>query len=164
MVLLNILRTINEPITRIVKKLMTVILFGVLIVMAVNVVTRYMFSYSFSFTEEIGGIALVWMVYLGSGIVARKGEHLSIDTLYNFSPRKIKWIFDSLLIIGMVMMTIVLIYVSGHQVLSFYNNPQYLTASDMPMYIAYAVIPFGFMFILLGTLEFFFKKIIEKEK
>jgi TRAP-type C4-dicarboxylate transport system permease small subunit len=47
-----------------------------------NVLSRHLFHYSFSFTEEITINAFVWLMVIGSGIAFERGSQLGMTFLY----------------------------------------------------------------------------------
>jgi C4-dicarboxylate transporter DctQ subunit len=62
------------------------VLIGVLLVVAsfvlfANVVARYGFNDSFPWAEEATRYAIVWMVFIGGSVAARKAVHIGVDVL-----------------------------------------------------------------------------------
>jgi TRAP-type C4-dicarboxylate transport system permease small subunit len=88
---------------------MTLIAFG-------NIVTRYLFKYSFAFTEELVVSLFVWLTLFGAGIAFRTGSHLGFTLLFERMPlglRRIQiWFFCALSAI----LFVALIYYSIKQV------------------------------------------------
>ncbi len=58
---------------------MTLIAFG-------NIVTRYLFKYSFAFTEELVVSLFVWLTLFGAGVAFRAGSHLGFTLLFEKMP------------------------------------------------------------------------------
>ncbi len=60
-------------------------LIALLAVMAVlvigNVISRYVFSHSFTWVEEATRYMMIWAAFLGAGPALRVGGHIAIDTL-----------------------------------------------------------------------------------
>ncbi len=73
--------------------IMTLIAFG-------NIVTRYVFKYSFAFTEELVVSLFVWLTLFGAGIAFRTGSHLGFTLLFEKIPIKLRqiqlWFFCAL--------------------------------------------------------------------
>ncbi|AEG92205.1 TRAP transporter small permease [Ramlibacter tataouinensis] len=65
-------------------------LIGLLAAMAVlviaNVVSRYLFLYSFTWVEEATRYMMVWVAFLGAGLALRVGGHIAIDSLHASLP------------------------------------------------------------------------------
>jgi hypothetical protein len=45
----------------------------------VNVVLRYVFGYGISWAEEVTRYTMLWTVFVGAGVIAREGTHVSMD-------------------------------------------------------------------------------------
>ena len=46
-----------------------------------NVISRYVFGYSFTWVEEVTRYMMIWTAFLGAGLALRVGGHIAIDTL-----------------------------------------------------------------------------------
>ena len=68
------------------------VLVALLAVMAVlviaNVISRYVFLYSFTWVEEVTRYMMIWAAFLGAGMALRVGGHIAIDTLPAALPAK----------------------------------------------------------------------------
>ena len=64
---------------------MTLIAFG-------NILSRYLFKYSFAFTEELVVSLFVWLTLLGAGAAFRYGSHLGFTLLAEKMPPFIRQI------------------------------------------------------------------------
>ena len=53
-----------------------------------NVVTRYLLHFSFSFTEEMTVYLFVWMTMLGSSVAFKEGGVMRVVFFYNKVPKK----------------------------------------------------------------------------
>ncbi|MBP1696482.1 MAG: TRAP-type C4-dicarboxylate transporter small and large permease [Deltaproteobacteria bacterium] len=62
---------------------------GMTILLLVNVFLRYLFSRPFPWAEEISVLLIVWVVFLGAGLVQKKDEHVAVTYLFDLFP--IKW-------------------------------------------------------------------------
>jgi TRAP-type transport system small permease protein len=52
-----------------------------------NVVSRYVFSYSIIWVEELTRYMMVWVGFLGSGLVLRYGAHIGVDVFQDLLPK-----------------------------------------------------------------------------
>jgi len=59
---------------------MAVLVFG-------NVLSRYLLNYSLIWIEELTRYMMVWVGFLGSGLVLRVGAHIAVDALQDALPR-----------------------------------------------------------------------------
>ncbi len=70
-----------------------VILLGATYILFQGVVLRYLLNYAFSWTEEIVRYSIVWLVFLGGSIAARRGAHICMDIVVVYLPPRAKLAF-----------------------------------------------------------------------
>jgi TRAP-type C4-dicarboxylate transport system permease small subunit len=51
-----------------------------------NVVSRYLLNYSIVWVEEVTRYTMIWVGFLGSGLVLRYGAHIAVDTFQDLLP------------------------------------------------------------------------------
>ena len=67
-----------------------ILLFTMASIAFANVLSRYLFHFSFAATEEITINLFVWLTVVGSGIAFERGGQLGMITLFNVLPAKFK--------------------------------------------------------------------------
>ena len=70
--------------------LMVLLLFGIALVMILQVVTRYVFNYSMSWSDELVRYFLVWSCFLSVSFCVKKRISIKIDSLLHVLPEKAK--------------------------------------------------------------------------
>lgn len=64
-----------------------VLLLGAMAVLVIaNVISRYAFSFSFTWVEEVTRYMMIWAAFLGAGPALRVGGHIAIETLPSALP------------------------------------------------------------------------------
>lgn len=64
-----------------------IVLMGVMAVLVfANVAARYTLSFSIVWAEEVTRYMMVWVGFLGSGLVLRLGAHIAVDTFQDMLP------------------------------------------------------------------------------
>jgi C4-dicarboxylate transporter DctQ subunit len=63
-----------------------VVMIFMLVTLLVQVVCRYVFSFSFSWAEQSARIGFVWLTMVGISLAAKKGIHLKVDILTQVCP------------------------------------------------------------------------------
>lgn len=53
-----------------------------------NVVARYVFNHSFVWAEELSRYMMVWVAFLGGGLVLRVGAHIAVEFFQDLLPRR----------------------------------------------------------------------------
>ena len=62
----------------------------VLLVMLAQVFFRYVLNSSLQWSEELAVWGMVWMVFIGSVLLVRRSEHISITTLARLAPPAVR--------------------------------------------------------------------------
>ena len=62
----------------------------VLLVMLAQVFFRYVLNSSLQWSEELAVWGMVWMVFIGSVLLVRRSEHISITTLARLAPPTVR--------------------------------------------------------------------------
>ncbi|MCD8250199.1 MAG: TRAP transporter small permease [Lachnospiraceae bacterium] len=87
------------------------ILFAIIgILLAVQVFSRYVLNHSFSWTEELGTLLFVPMIYCGIASAVTNRKHVSIEIVQQLVPYKVR---KALLILSDVIFLVFCIYIQG---------------------------------------------------
>jgi C4-dicarboxylate transporter DctQ subunit len=115
----------------------------------VQVITRYIFNFSFPWFEELGRYLGVFIAFLGAAIGVKTGSHFTMDLLVISLPSSIRWLvnlFSHLLSAGFFFM--VAVY-SWKIISRMYGYETTSPVMGIPMYIAYLPIPV--FSVVIGT-------------
>ncbi len=61
---------------------------GMALLVIANVIARYAFNHSFVWAEELSRYMMIWVGFLGSGLVLRAGAHIAVEVLQDLLPRR----------------------------------------------------------------------------
>jgi C4-dicarboxylate transporter DctQ subunit len=75
----------------------------------VNVLSRYLFKSSFSFTEELTIMAFVWVSMLGISMGYKRASHLGMSYIVDKFPNKGKAVFAIISMISSVILVMIMI-------------------------------------------------------
>lgn len=119
-----------------------------LILVFVQVVMRYIFNYSLSWSEELARYIFVWQSWLGFCLALRHGKHIRVDVVSHWLSPKLKIVFE--LIAWLLSLIMVLFLVTnGFKLLHLLaSRGQVSPALRVPMGYAYAAVPVS---CLLGS-------------
>lgn len=118
-----------------------------------NVILRYFFGMSLSWSGEASRYLIIWFIFIGGSLTAREREHAKVDVLTTYLPPKFK---KTLSIIASVFAIIfcAFLIVSGIQVIqNIFAYPSLTPAMEIPMYIPYLAIPVGASLMLYRFLQ-----------
>ncbi|WP_022663811.1 TRAP transporter small permease [Desulfospira joergensenii] len=121
----------------------------------IQVITRYIFNYSFTWFEELGRYLGVFIAFAGAATGVKTGSHFTMDLMVsNLSQpwQKIIKVFTACL---SAVFFLVVAWVSWKIVLRMYGFETTSPTMQIPMYIAYLPIPafstlMGARFLNLG--------------
>lgn len=109
----------------------------------VNVVSRFVFNISLSFTEELTTNLFVFIIFIGASILAKEGGHLSFNLLSEYIPKRLRLI--QLILIG-VLITIFFILLTWYGIQTMVQQYQYghtTPAMKLPSWLFGMAIPLG---------------------
>jgi TRAP-type C4-dicarboxylate transport system permease small subunit len=107
----------------------------------INVVTRYIFGFSFATTEEISTFLMIWITYIGAGLALREGRLAAIDLFQDMMPPKTRRYFRALLGVVILLFFAILAYY-GVKMVKF-GWSQETWATQIPRGIPYLAVPIG---------------------
>lgn len=117
----------------------------------INVLSRYLFHFSFAATEEITINLFVWMTVVGSGIAFGRGGHLGMVTLFNIFPKKFKRV---VIIFSAGLNALLFILVNVYMIQAIYDEIVLFKATSaalgIPVWIYYIGVPILSIFVFQG--------------
>jgi TRAP-type C4-dicarboxylate transport system permease small subunit len=131
--------------------LVAILLFTMAAIAFVNILSRYLFHFSFAATEEITINLFVWVTVIGSGLAFERGGQLGMVTLYNlFSKRFKKFVILFSAALSAVLFLLVDIYMiqAIYQELTLFNATS--AALGIPVWIYYIGVPIFSVFVFAG--------------
>ncbi len=128
-----------------------ILLFAMAAIAFTNVLSRYLFHFSFAATEEITINLFVWLTVVGSGIAFERGGQLGMVTLYNVFPKKFKKViilFSS----GLSALLFILVDIFTIQAISDELTLFHATSAALgiPVWIYYLGVPILSIFVFTG--------------
>ena len=137
------------------KWVIVVFMTGMVVILAVQVFTRYCLGFSFSWAEQLVRIGFVWVTYAGASMACKWSMHLTIDLLkYLAGPRVVR-------IIGLwasAFTVFFAVYMSWHifsLVLQQISKGQtFASMTWLPVWSMYIAGVIGMIGVAVRTLEF----------
>lgn len=69
--------------------LCTILFLVIIIVTVAGVFTRYILDSPLIWSDELARFSLIWMIFLGAGVVSFKDSHLIVDFIFEYVPEKV---------------------------------------------------------------------------
>lgn len=123
-----------------------ILMFAMMVIIFSQVVARYVFHHSLTWSEELGRYIFVWISFLGMAAAFRNGSHVALDLLLKSLrgvPRKALELANGVLVI--IFSSAVLF--SGLK-LFFLGMRQKSSALKIPMHWVYVVVPVSGLILL----------------
>lgn len=129
------------------------LMIAMVIILFIQVVSRFIFSSSLSWSEELARYMFIWMIYLCLGSVALRGEHIVIDVLIlRMGPRLRRSVLTLALIIAFALNVLVL-WTAADIAFVFQQLGQTSPALSLPMWLVYAALPVGMLISAIRTVQ-----------
>lgn len=79
-----------DVLEKIIEYMMVVLVFAFTALIFVQVVSRYVFNNTVTWSEQAGRYLFIWLVFLGLPILYRHGEHVGFTMVVEKMPRKVQ--------------------------------------------------------------------------
>jgi TRAP-type C4-dicarboxylate transport system permease small subunit len=129
-----------------VENTVLVALFVALMSLAVaQIVMRVFFSSGFIWNDELQKLIVLWITLAASIAASRSNRHLRIDLVSNFVPKRLARLPNIVVDLFAAAICALLAWHSVRYLqLSYEFGDTLLTGLDIPAWIAYSIMPFGF--------------------
>ena len=131
--------------------IVAVFLFTMASIAFVNILSRYLFHFSFASTEEITINLFVWVTVIGSGLAFERGGQLGMVTLYNLFPQRFKRfviVFSAALSAFLFLLVDIYMIQAIYEELTLFNATS--AALGIPVWIYYIGVPIFSVFVFTG--------------
>jgi len=148
------------------ERLEEIVLVAMLAVMVIlvflQVVMRYLFDASLSWSEEVSRYLFLWIIWMGAGLATKKNSHICLDFVTKRLPLKGQRAADFLKGIIWLAFAVFLAYISWKLTYLLFARNQLSAALRIPMGFAYASIPVGITLMVLRLLQSYYKSLKER--
>lgn len=115
----------------------------------VNVVARYVFSASLSFSEEITTYLFVLLSLLGSAIAAKRGAHLGLTIISDRVGPKAGRVLGIISMAFATAFSASICYFGFFMALNQFNKGQLTAGTQLPEWIFGSFVPIGALFVTI---------------
>ena len=131
--------------------IVAILLFTMASIAFINVLSRYLFHFSFAATEEITINLFVWVTVIGSGLAFERGGQLGMVTLYNLFSKRFK---KFVIIFSAGLSAVLFILVDVYMIQAIYEEVTLFQATSaalgIPVWIYYVGVPIFSIFVFAG--------------
>lgn len=122
-----------------------------------QVVCRFVFKNSLTWSEELARFTLIWLIYLASILAYAEKVHISVDALVILLTGKLGKAVQILNRVCVVVFTVAIMLGAIEFIPT--TSLQLTPAAEIPMSYAYAAVPVGMAFICLIAIKQIFQVI-----
>ena len=128
-----------------------ILLFAMASIAFLNVLSRYLFHFSFAATEEVTINLFVWLTVVGSGLAFERGGQLGMVTLYKIFPKKFKKL---VILFSSGLSALIFLVVDIFTIQAIYDELTLFQATSaalaIPVWIYYVGVPILSVFVFAG--------------
>ncbi|MDY9920531.1 MAG: TRAP transporter small permease [Synergistota bacterium] len=134
------------------------------ILVAFNVVGRYVFNYGAPWCEEVIRYSVIFATFFGLSLAIAKNQSMKIDILLQITKNKVKYFINILGVLVEFIVLWFLVYFSYLLVSEAIKTGQITPSTDYPIYIAYFIVALGVLFCAIRSIEALINALREKVK
>ena len=147
---MKILKLLDEKLEEV---FLVIILIAAVIIVAMQVVTRYILKVPLPWSEEIARYLFLWLTWVGASYATKERKHVSIDLVYEKLPAGGQMICKIITNIIWVIFLFMMARLSLKLTMSVASGGQVATGSGIPMWVPYASIPTGMTLMTIRLLQ-----------
>lgn len=144
----RLLEALDKATENIENYIMSFGLIAISAIVFVNVISRYFFATSFSWSEELSRNIVIWITFLGVSSCARYDTHVKVDLLANLLRGKGKRFHDILINSLMAILSAYMAYISISFMMVQYRGGNTSVAIAIPIWTIYLSTVIGFLFCI----------------
>lgn len=133
------------------------LMLAMVVIIFTQVIARYAFANSLSWSEEVGRYIFVWITFLGCAMAVRNRQHVSLDMFIKILPVSVQKIALIVSYFSMMIFTAVLIF--GGIKFVTRGSHQMSSALEIPMHYVYIVLPVGGVLIFAYLIKNFYEDV-----
>lgn len=118
-----------------------------------QVVMRYVFHNSLSWSEELARYLFLWQIWLGASYAAKKRAHLRIEAFLDLVPSGMRRGVEFLALLLWFGFSLFLAWKGSELAMILFKRGQVSPAMRMPMGYAYASVPVGAALMAVRLVE-----------
>ena len=141
------MKTFERHFVRANEWLVVLMLAAMAVIVFTNVALRYLTSHSLTWAEEVARYLMIWITFLGAGLVLRSGGHVAVTNLHDLAPNGIR---RALRIVVSILLLCFFAGMAwfGHDYMVRMGR-QLTPATRIPFHYIYAAMPVGFVLLIV---------------
>lgn len=130
-------------------------LFGLIVMLAMQVVYRFVLQAPLAFTEEAGRLLFAWLIFIGAARALYVSQHFMVDIAYNHVPALLQNLFGYVADAASIGLAIILAY-AGFRMMG--HGGQILPVLGIPAWTQMAALPVGMTLLAVHAICFVLRR------
>lgn len=127
-----------------------VLIISIIVLIFIQVITRYVFSYSLTWSEELSRYLFVWMIFLSLNLTIRDNLPIRIDFIDEFLPTKPKKVIG--IFVKILTSIILIVFSFSAYKLTLLGTSSTSPALNVPLIFIYIAMPIGYALSFVETI------------
>lgn len=161
LIIISILKWLDENLE---KLILSLLITAIILIMLLQIVMRYLFNNSLSWTEEFCRYCYIYVMFIGMSFAIKESSNLRVDVIVEMLPIGLRKIIMALVDLLVFMLLCLMFFSSIATVGSAYKIGNYSAGLKMPLYIIYCSVPIGFGLSIFRHVELCVKKVCRLRK
>ncbi|MDR1907684.1 MAG: TRAP transporter small permease [Holosporales bacterium] len=115
-----------------------------------GVIMRYIFNRPIVWLEEISMALIIWSVFFAAGYAFRTNNHVSVELLVEYLPRKLRWIIEVFVFIVVILTLCFFGFTSFKLVVHLFDIMRVTNILKIPYWIIYLPIPISSVLMIIN--------------
>jgi C4-dicarboxylate transporter DctQ subunit len=146
----KIIDNLEEYLLAVIMPVMCVIVFT-------NTLGRYTGLLSLPWAEEASRYMMIWLVFLGIAVAAKRNSHFSVQILFLLTPKRFHKYGNLLIMVVVTLFCLTVGLLATKFVINLFNMVQASPSLGLPMWIIYSALPLGLLLMAARTIQFYAK-------
>lgn len=145
-----LLKKINQNADKII---MAIIMMAMSVLIFLQVISRYVFGNSFTWTEEMARYMFIWLIFLSIGVGFTEKKHISIDVVVDHCPVAVQKVIKQIVYLLVFGFSFLFVWEGYVLVLQMQTFGQISANMQIPMWWVYASLPMGFLLAIFRLIQ-----------
>lgn len=125
----------------------------IVLLVFLQVVTRFVFNISVGWSAELSRYLLIWITWISMSYTIRKNDHIRITLVVERLPEKFKKVIEVIVIVVWSSFAFVMAYVGTEVVQTIKLMGQKTSTLGISMWVVYLIIPIGGALMLIRLVQ-----------
>lgn len=134
-----------------------------LVIMFMEIVSRYIFKHSFIWVEELARYLFIYFIFLGAGYGVSTHSHVTVDILVQKLPAKAAKVVEIIATLIWFALAAWMTYLCASFTNTVKARGTISTAMHLPLWIVYLAMPLGFAVMAIRLADNFIREFVKNK-